>query len=181
MASKDSGAKWISRNRAPRVQIQYDCEVLSEPKREIPFVMGVMADLSGDAKKPNMKKREFTEVDVDNLDDYMRSLNPELEFSKNDELANTITGEGFLEANLKFEKMQDFTPGAIANQIPAVRKLMEARSRLSSLAAYTDGKDDAEELLRDLLTKDDSSGFANEQLLQELVNSAKEEETKEEA
>lgn len=159
---KDSGAKFIGRNRAPRVQIDYDCEILSERKRELPFVMGVMADLSGKPEEglPSVNDRKFTEIDNENFDDVLKESKPRVAF----QVDNTLTGEGKMSVDLTFESMADFAPDAIAKKVEPLRKLLEARTELSNLASYMDGKDDAEAVLQGLL--------GNEALLRSLMDSA---------
>ena len=160
--AKDSGAKFIGRNRAPRVQIDYDCEILSERKRELPFVMGVMADLSGKPEEglASVNDRKFTEIDNENFDDVLKESKPRVAF----QVDNTLTGEGKMSVDLTFESMEDFAPDAIARKVEPLRKLLEARTQLSNLASYMDGKDDAEAVLQGLL--------GNEALLKSLMETA---------
>lgn len=159
---KDSGAKFIGRNRAPRVQIDYDCEILSERKRELPFVMGVMADLSGKPEEalPSVNDRKFTEIDNENFDDVLKASKPRVAF----QVDNTLTGEGKMSVDLTFESMEDFSPDAIAKKVEPLRKLLEARTQLANLASYMDGKDDAEAVLQGML--------GNEELLKSVMASA---------
>ncbi len=141
-----SSQKFISRNRAPRVQIEYDVEVYgAEKKIQLPFVMGVMADLSGKPEDPlpPVADRKFLEIDVDNFDSRMKSMKPRVAFS----VPNTLTGEGNLMVDLTFESMDDFSPAAIARKVEPLRKLLEARTQLSNLLTYMDGKSGAEELI----------------------------------
>lgn len=160
--SKDSGAKFIGRNRAPRVQIDYDCEVLSEKKRELPFIMGVLADLSGKPEEalPSLNDRSFTEIDNENFDDVLKASKPRVAF----QVDNTLTGEGKMSVDLTFEQLDDFSPEAIARKVEPLRKLLEARTELANLASYMDGKDDAEQVLQGLL--------GNRELLKSLMESA---------
>ena len=140
--------KFITRNRAPRVQIEYDVELYGASKRvELPFVMGVMSDLSGGAEKPAVKDRDFLEIDVDNFDDRMRAIAPTARFS----VPNTLTGEGQLSVDLTFTKMADFDPASVAMKNEALRPLLEARKQLTNLMAYMDGKSGAEALIEKLL------------------------------
>lgn len=146
---KDS-QKFIAENRAPRVQIAYDVEVSGETKMvELPFVMGVLADLSGhDANSlPPLNERSFVDIDVTNLDRRMREITPSLFL----QVKNQLTGEGAINTDLKFTKMDDFRPDEVARQVPALRKMLEAREKLAALLAYMDGKAGAEELLRHVL------------------------------
>ncbi len=141
-----SSQKFIARNRAPRVQIEYDVEVYgAEKKIQLPFVMGVMADLSGKPEDPlpAVADRKFLEIDVDNFDSRMKSMKPRVAFA----VPNTLTGEGNLMVDLTFESMDDFSPAAIARKVEPLRKLFEARTQLSNLMTYMDGKAGAEELI----------------------------------
>ena len=135
----DSSQKFIARNRAPRVQIEYDVELYgAEKKVQLPFVMGVMSDLLGKStvEQPSVAERKFLEIDVDNFDERMRAMAPRATFT----VPNTLTGEGNLAVDLTFEKMEDFSPGAIAAKVDALRPLLEARQQLTTLMAYMDGK-----------------------------------------
>lgn len=157
----DSGQKFIGRNRAPRVQIEYDVEIYgAEKKVQLPFVMGVMADLSGKSEQPlaPVGDRKFLEIDVDNFDQRMKSVRPRVAFS----VPNTITGEGNMNVDISFESMDDFSPEAIARKVEPLRKLLEARTQLSSLITAMDGKDGAEQLIAKTLN--------DPQLLQSLAH-----------
>lgn len=146
----DRSQKFIARNRAPRVQIEYDVELYgAEKKVQLPFVMGVMSDLLGKSKaaQPAIADRKFLEIDVDNFDQRMKSMAPRAAFS----VPNTLTGEGNLSIDLTFESMKDFTPGAIAAKIDSLRPLLEARTQLQTLMAYMDGKSGAEALIEKIL------------------------------
>ncbi len=146
----DSSQKFIARNRAPRVQIEYDVELYgAEKKVQLPFVMGVLSDLSGNPSEPlaPIAERKFLEIDVDNFDSRMKSMKPRAAF----QVPNTLSGEGNLNVELTFESMDDFTPAAIARKVDALNKLLEARQQLSNLITYMDGKTGAEELVGRLL------------------------------
>lgn len=146
----DSSQKFIARNRAPRVQIEYDVDLYgSEKKVQLPFVMGVMSDLAGKSRvaQPAIEDRSFLEIDVDNFDDRMRAMAPRAAFS----VPNTLTGEGNISVDLTFEKMDDFSPAAIAAKVDGLRPLLEARTQLSNLMAYMDGKTGAEALIEKIL------------------------------
>ncbi|TVP97567.1 MAG: type VI secretion system contractile sheath small subunit [Planctomycetaceae bacterium] len=148
--AKASSQKFIARNRAPRVQIEYDVEVYgSQKKVQLPFVMGIFSDLSGNPveKLPPVADRKFLEIDVDNFDDRLKSMKPRVAFR----VPNTLTGEGNLSIDLSFESMDDFSPGAIARKVEPLRKLLETRTQLSNLITYMDGKSGAEELLTQVL------------------------------
>ncbi|WP_447915676.1 type VI secretion system contractile sheath small subunit [Delftia acidovorans] len=145
-----SGQKFIARNRAPRVQIEYDVEIYgSEKKVQIPFVMGVLADLSGKPVDPlpEIADRKFLEIDIDNFDARMKSIKPRVAF----QVDNTLTGEGKLNIDLSFESMEDFSPAAIARRVGALNSLLEARTQLHNLLSYMDGKQGAEELIGKVL------------------------------
>lgn len=142
----DSSQKFIARNRAPRVQIEYDVELYgAEKKVQLPFVMGVMSDLAGksEVEQPAIADRKFLEIDVDNFDDRMKSMAPRAAFT----VPNTLTGEGNLAVDITFESMDDFSPAAIAAKVEPLRELLEARSQLSNLMTYMDGKTGAEDLI----------------------------------
>src|SRR5436190_8339271 len=148
--AKSSAQKFIARNRAPRVQIEYDVEVYgSEKKVQLPFVMGVLADLSGKPAEalPAVADRKFLEIDVDNFDSRMKGIKPRVAF----QVPNTLTGEGNLNVELTFDSMDDFTPAAVARKVDALNKLLETRQQLSNLITYMDGKSGAEELVSKLL------------------------------
>ncbi|MBU3004984.1 MAG: type VI secretion system contractile sheath small subunit [Paraglaciecola sp.] len=146
-----SGQKFIGRNRAPRVQIDYDVELYgAEKKVQIPFVMGVMADLSGNPAEPlaPISERKILEIDVDNFDDRLKATKPRVQLS----VPNTLTGEGNLAVELNFESMDDFTPASIAKNTDGLKQLLEARNQLSNLVTYMDGKEGAEQLIAKALT-----------------------------
>ena len=147
---KASSQKFIARNRAPRVQIGYDVEIYgAEKKVELPFIMGVMADLSGKPEEslPSVDQRKFLEIDVDNFDDRLKGTKPRVAFH----VPNTLTGEGNLSIDLSFESMDDFSPGAVARKVDALNQLLTARNQLSNLVTYMDGKSGAEDLVAKLL------------------------------
>ena len=141
-----SSQKFIARNRAPRVQIEYDVELYgAEKKVQLPFVMGVMADLSGKPEEalPPVADRKMLEVDVDNFDERMKSMKPRTAFA----VPNTLTGEGNLSVDITFESMDDFSPAAVAKKVGALNNLLEARTQLANLMTYMDGKSGAEDLI----------------------------------
>lgn len=145
-----SSQKFIARNRAPRVQIEYDVELYGAQKKvQLPFVMGVMSDLSGKPQEalPPVADRKFLEVDVDNFDARMKSMKPRVAF----QVENTLTGEGSLPVDVTFESMDDFSPAAVARKVEGLNKLLEARTQLANLITYMDGKTGAEELIAKVL------------------------------
>ncbi|MBD2810671.1 type VI secretion system contractile sheath small subunit [Xenorhabdus sp. Vera] len=171
---KSSGQKFISRNRAPRVQIEYDVELYgSEKSVQLPFIMGVIADLAGKPIEalPDVSERKFLEIDIDNFNERMSSINPRAAF----QVENTLTGEGKLNIDLSFKSMDDFQPDAIAKKVEPLAKLLEARIQLANLLSYMDGKNGAEKLISEILQ--------NPALLQSLAeapnpeNSASEDST----
>ncbi len=146
----DSGQKFIARNRAPRVQIEYDVELYgAEKKIQLPFVMGVMADLSGKPEEslPSVNDRKFLEIDVDNFDERLKAAKPRVAFR----VPNTLTGEGELSVDITFESLDDFSPDAVARKVDALNRLLEARTQLANLLTYMDGKAQAEELIAKVL------------------------------
>ena len=148
--AKASSQKFIARNRAPRVQIEYDVETYgSEKKVQLPFVVGVMSDLSGKPTEPlpPIVDRKMLEIDIDNFDDRLKSMKPRVAFT----VPNTLTGEGNLAVDITFKSMDDFSPAAVARNVEALSKLLEARTQLSNLMTYMDGKTGAEELVAKLL------------------------------
>jgi type VI secretion system protein ImpB len=152
--AKSSSQKFIARNRCPRVQIEYDVEVYgAEKKVELPFVMGVMGDLSGKPAEalPPVADRKFLEIDVDNFDDRLKACKPRVAF----QVPNTLTGEGNLSVEMTFDNMEDFSPAAVARKVDALNKLLQARTELASLLSYMDGKDGAEALIAKLLNDPD--------------------------
>ena len=159
-----SSQKFIARNRAPRVQIEYDVELYgAEKKVQLPFVMGVVSDLSGNSAKPAVPvaDRKFMEISADNFDDRLKALEPRVTL----QVKNTLTGEGNVGVDIAFESMDDFSPGAIAKKVPALNALLEARTQLANLITYMDGKTGAEELIASVLK--------NPALLQALASSPK--------
>jgi type VI secretion system protein ImpB len=142
----DSLQKWVGRNRPPRVQITYDVEIGDAvEKRELPLVVGVMADLMGKpaSAPPKMKDRRFVEIDRDNFDEIMAKIGPRLDMS----VPDTMKGEGNLKIELNFKQFADFHPEAVVQQVPRLQKLLEARLELRDLLAKLDGNDDLGGLL----------------------------------
>ena len=148
--AKESSQKFIARNRAPRVQIEYDVEIYgSEKKIQLPFVMGVLADLSGKPEEalPPVTDRKFLDIDVDNFDSRLKAIKPRVAF----QVPNALTGEGNLNVAITFESMDDFSPAAVARKVDSLNKLLEARQQLANLVTYMDGKGSAEELIGKVL------------------------------
>ncbi len=145
-----SSQKFIARNRAPRVQIEYDLEDYGSKKKvQLPFIMGVLGDLSGKPAEalPPVSDRKFLDIDVDNFDDRLKSMKPRVVF----QVPNTLTGEGNLPIDVTFESMDDFSPATIARKVAALDQLLTARTELSNLLTYMDGKSGAEDLITKVL------------------------------
>jgi len=148
--ARASSQKFIARNRAPRVQIEYDVELYgAEKKIQLPFVMGVMANLSGNPAEPlpDVADRKFLDIDIDNFDQRLKAMKPRVAL----QVPNTLTGDGNLMVDITFESMDDFSPAAVARKVDALSKLLEARQQLASLVTYMDGKSGAEQLIQKLL------------------------------
>lgn len=148
--AKASSQKFIQRNRAPRVQIEYDVELYGAQKKiELPFVMGVMSDLSGNPKEPlpGLDERKFLEIDMDNFEDRLKAMKPRVAF----QVPNTLSGQGFLNVELTFESMDDFSPAAVARKVESLNSLLTQREQLSNLLTYMDGKGKAEDALKNAL------------------------------
>ena len=162
----DSSQKFIGRNRPPRVQIDYDVELYgAEKKVELPFVMGVMADLAGkpgpDDEVVPVEEREFLSIDADNFNDRLKAVKPHAAF----DVPNMLTGEGNLKVDLTFESMDDFSPAAIAQKVDGLKQLLEARNQLEALLTHMDGKAGAEAAISQLIQ--------DESQLKALVDAAK--------
>ena len=163
--AKKSSQKFIARNRSPRVQIEYDVEIYgAEKKVQIPFVMGVMADLAGKPadEQPAVDDRKMLEIDVDNFDNRLKAQKPRVAFA----VPNTLTGEGNLSVDITFESMDDFSPAAVARKVGSLNKLLQARTQLSNLITYMDGKAGAEDLI--------AKALADPAVLQSLASTPKE-------
>lgn len=160
-----SSQKFLGRNRPPRVQIEYDLELYgAEKKVQIPFVMGVMADLNGnveDDPPTPITDRKFLEIDADNFNDRLKAMKPRVKFR----IPNVLTGEGNIPVDLTFENMDDFSPAVIARKVKGVKELLEAREQLDSLLIHMDGKAGAEDLITKLIN--------DENLMQALISAPK--------
>ena len=150
MSVRSSSQKFIARNRAPRVQIEYDVEIYgSQKKGQGPFVMGVLSDLSGANTEnlPALEAREAVEIDVDNFDSRLRAMQPRVAFS----VTNTLTGTGELPVDVTFDSLDDFSPTAVVKKVAPLAELLEARTQLANLSTYLDGKAGAERLIADAI------------------------------
>ena len=148
----DSLQKWVGRNRPPRVQITYDVEIGDAiEKKELPFVVGLMSDLSGNPAEPlpKLRDRRFVEIDRDNFNEVMGKITPRLDLK----VADVMKGEGDLKIVLDFKEFGDFHPEAVVNKIPRLAKLLEARQNLRDLLSKLDGNDELNDLLSDVVVK----------------------------
>lgn len=148
----DSTQHKLDRVRPPRVHITYDVETGgASQKKELPFVVGILADLSGKPSQPlpKLKERKFTEIDRDNFNDVLDSVNPRLALRVDNKLQNDGTQ---VNVELNFNHMDDFNPANIARQVEPLRKLMDARKKLTDLLAKLDGNDKLEELLQTVIS-----------------------------
>lgn len=154
--AKESTQHRLDRIRSPRVHLTYDVEVGGAIQlKELPFVVGVLADLSGkpDEPLPKLKDRNFVEIDRDNFDKVLAGMKPRLAF----QVDNALQDDGSkLSVELRFNSMDDFEPGQVARQVEPLRKLVEARERLSSLMTKMDGNDKLESLLQDVVNNTDA-------------------------
>lgn len=171
----DSGQKFIKRNRAPRVHITYEDPYDSEKLIELPFVMGVLADLSGNSpgvEKAEVGQRKFMDIDMDKFDASMAAIAPGASFRVENKLSET--GDEKMQVNLQFNKMDDFKPAEIARQVPALAKLLEARQQLKNLQLYMDGKADAENKLKELLNDPQLMAALRDRVAQDKKTETKE-------
>jgi type VI secretion system protein ImpB len=146
----------LARVRKPRVHITYDVEVGNAiEKKELPFVVGVLADLSGQPKDalPRVKDRKFVDIDRDNFNQVLAGIKPRLAYKARNAIANDGSAIG---VELEFKHMDDFGPEAVAQQVDPIRKLVEARQRLHELAVKVNSSDKLEELLQDVVKNTDS-------------------------
>jgi len=141
----------LDRVRPPRVQITYDVEIGGAVQRkELPLVIGVLADLSGKPDKPlpKLKERPFVDIDRDNFNEVMTAIGPRLAISMQNKLTDTA---GFVSAELRFREIDDFSPEKLVYQVPALKRLLEIRGRLSDLLAKLDGNDDLDAKLQEIV------------------------------
>jgi type VI secretion system protein ImpB len=146
----DSLQKWVARNRPPRVQITYDVEIGDAiEKKELPLVVGLLADLSGHPENPpeKFKDRRMVEIDRDNFNDVMHKISPRLDLS----VPDTLKNEGNIKVELKFKEFNDFHPDSIVKQVPRLSKLLEARQQLRDLLSKLDGNDELDALLEKIV------------------------------
>lgn len=174
--AKESTQHTLDRVRPPRVQITYDVEIGDAIEmKELPFVVGVMADLAGN--KPHdqgkLKDRKFVEIDRDNFDDVLRSIKPRAVLQVDDKLSGE---DNKFNIELNFEKVEDFDPVNVVNQVKPLKELLDARKKLSDLISKLDGNDDLDDLLQKVVKETDEL-----KKVQELVKAQQEEESKKQA
>src|SRR4051812_38153744 len=165
----DSGQRFIRRNRAPRVHITYEDPYDAERLIELPFVMGVLADLSGNnpgVEKGRIEDRKFLDIDMDNFDNRMAAVQPGITMRVPNKLGEEAGSEK-LSVNLRFDKLEDFNPAKVARQVPAMATLLEAREQLANLLRYMDGKVAAEDQLKKLLADPQLMAALNERAKRE--------------
>jgi type VI secretion system protein ImpB len=168
MSKKESVQKRLQRVRPPRVQLTYDVEIGDAiEQKEIPFVVGVMGDFSGNSEnpQPKLKDRKFVNVDLDNFDDVLEGMAPRAVYRAK----NTLSEKGGeFAVDLTFKSMEDFRPESVVQQVEPLRKLLEARTKLSDLRNKLSGNDKLEDVLNDVLS--------NTENLKRLGDEAKREE-----
>lgn len=152
MPKKESLQHKLDRVRSPRVHITYDVEIGDAIEmKEIPFVVGILADLSGKPEEPlpRLKDRKFLEIDRDNFDNVLQGMRPRLAYKVDNKLTGDDTRIG---VDLKFKSIDDFHPERVVEQVEPLRKLLDARTRLSDLLSKLDGNDKLDELLQNVLS-----------------------------
>ena len=172
----DSLQKWVGRNRPPRVQITYDVEIGDAiEKKELPFVVGLLSDLSGDQvdAQPKLRDRRFVEIDRDNFNEVMAKISPKVGVK----IPDVLKGEGELKIDLEFGKFDDFHPESIVKQVPRLEKLLLARQYLRDLVAKLDGNDELNSVLAEIAASKDEVKKLKTEALPETDNSSGENDT----
>jgi type VI secretion system protein ImpB len=149
--ARESTQHKLDRVRSPRVHITYDVEIGDAIEmKELPFVMGVLADLSGkpDTPLPRLRDRKFIEIDRDNFNDVLKGMKPRLAFRVDNKLTDDDTKLG---VELRFQNIDDFSPERVAEQVEPLKKLIEVRQQLKGLLAKTDGNDRLAERLQEII------------------------------
>ena len=149
---RESTQQKLSRVRAPRVQITYDVEVGNAIEmKELPFVMGVLGDLTGHPEQPlaALKDRKFVEINPDNFDSVLKGMQPHLKFKVDNKLSDKA---GQIAVDLKFESMDDFSPAKVAEQVGPIKELLDLRTRLSNLRGSLQGNDQLDQALFDAVS-----------------------------
>jgi len=153
--ARESTQQKLSRVRAPRVQITYDVEVGNAIEmKELPFVMGVLGDLTGQPEKPlaALKDRKFVEINPDNFDSVLKGMQPHLKFSVENKLSSDPKA-GQVGVDLRFESFDDFSPAKVAEQVGPIKELLDLRTRLSNLRGSLQGNDELDKALFDAVSK----------------------------
>jgi type VI secretion system protein ImpB len=164
MPTKESLQHKLDRVRPPRVQITYDVEIGGAIElKELPFVVGVLGDFAGNPEEPlpGLKNRKFVEIDRDNFNQVMAGMRPRISYAVENKLQNDGTRLGL---DLRFNSIEDFDPDNVVQQVEPLRKLVEARRRLSDLRSKMDGNEKLENLLTDILSNTDSQKQLSEAL-----------------
>lgn len=160
MAKSESIQKKLNRVRPPRVQLSYDVEIGDAiEQKELPFVVGVMGDFSGNPEEPlpRLRDRKFVNIDGDNFDDVLQGMAPRATYR----VKNTLTGEGELGVELKFKSMEDFRPESVVQQVEPLRKLLEARNKLADLRGKLAGNEKLDDILQQVLTNTEQLAAIN--------------------
>lgn len=169
MAKNESTQHKLSRIRAPRVHLTYDVEIGdSIEKKELPFVVGVMGDYSGNPLEPlpRLKDRKFVNIDRDNFDSVLKGIRPRLSYRVDNTLANDSSQ---LPVELNFKSLEDFEPQEVVRQVEPLRKLLEVRNKLADLRNKMGGNDKFEELLMDVLQNTEKLRTLGEELGREAA------------
>jgi type VI secretion system protein ImpB len=164
MPKRESVQQKIARIRPPRVQISYEVETGGAIEmKELPFIVGVMGDYVGkpDEALPPLKNRKFVEIDRDNFDQVLSGMKPRLAFTTDNKLQDDGSKVG---VELRFNKMEDFEPDNVVQQVEPLRKLVEARKKLVDLMSKMDGNEKLEEALNDIMANADKQKALSDQL-----------------
>jgi type VI secretion system protein ImpB len=164
MATKESLQHKLDRVRPPRVQITYDVEVGGAIElKELPFVVGVMGDFTGKPEEPlpGLKQRKFVEIDPDNFNQVMAGMKPRLAFTTENKMQEDGSKIG---VDLKFNNIEDFEPDNVVQQVEPLRKLVEARQKLSDLRSKMDGNEKLETMLEDIINNADKQKAINDEI-----------------
>src|SRR5579862_4237162 len=172
--ARESTQHKLDRVRSPRVHITYDVEVGNAIEmKELPFVMGVLGDLTGQPETPlaALKERKFVEITPDNFDSVLAGMKPHLAYSVENKLSDDPNA-GQLKVDLNFKSLQDFEPEQVARQVRPLRELLELRTKLSDLRGSLQGNDKLEELLQDAINNTDKLGKLKEEVKPEGESNA---------
>jgi len=162
--ARESVHKKLNRVRPPRVHITYDVEVGGAIEmKELPFVLGVLSDLSGkpDEPLPSLKERKFVEIDRDNFDEVLAGMKPRLAYTVDNKLSDDDTK---LAVELRFKSLEDFEPEQVVRQVEPLRKLLEERERLSDFLSFMESKDKLRDILADVSQNTDDLKALSDQI-----------------